>query len=109
MLAEQPVDLGANLGFCGGAVRPINGEISADALDGLTRGLCKRWTVENGLYLLAEHPGLRLAGAGPTADLVVEELLEQPHLAANPSSGQADPGHPRPLPRDADAMFLEYK
>ena len=60
------------------------------------------------MYLLTEHPGLRPAAAGPTADLVVEELLEQPHLAANPSSGQADPGHPQPLPQEADAMVLEY-
>ncbi len=43
MLAEGPFDPGADLGFCGGAVRPINGEISADALDELTRDLRKPW------------------------------------------------------------------
>ena len=135
----QALDLGTNLGFGGGAVCRVDGEVDADAVDELMRDLRKRWV---GLHLfdaagesVVERASSRLKPSCscrrrasrrrlaistrrssasalvscPTADLVVEELLEQPHLAANPSSCQADPGHPRLLPQEANAMSLQYQ
>ena len=94
-------------------LRQGNGQPSLVLLGPAGSDLTMRWTPGvpriSGPRVLA-----RIAPIHPPASNVgscspVKKAIDSVNSVANPSSGQADPGHPGSLPPHADAMFLHYK